>query len=141
MKGGEKVKRIMLATVFCLLFGVVSAPMVSAQETTIMPRYDNVSNTYTNLSISDYEATAFVQYNGFTGSVDTANITTKLQKKFFFFFWTEETTWYDTSTEDSATFTHNYGVSSGTYRIEVTYEIIGTDGTTDTITKYSEASC
>jgi len=134
------VKRITLAIVFCLLFGIIAAPVVYA-ETTIVPRNNNVRETYVNLVINNGTANIVARYNGFDGCIKQATITTKLQKQFWFFFWTEETTWYDTSTEDSATFTHNYGVSSGTYRIEVTYEIIGTDGTTDTITKYSEASC
>ena len=133
-------KRITLAIVFCLLFSIIAAPVVYA-ETTVIPRLDNISYAQCKMTLSNNTATIKVGYVGFDGCIKQATITTKLQKQFLFFFWTEEKTWYDTSTEDSATFTHNYGVSSGTYRIEVTYEIIGNDGTTDSFTEYREASC
>ena len=130
----------LLGVVLCvsLMLSFMSIPVKAAE---VEPRFDVVSTTRASFTINDYVAKVAVSYESSLNKVQEATITTKLEKQFLWIFWTYETEWTDVSTEDDASFTHTYGVSSGTYRITVTFEITGTDGTTDTITEQREASC
>ena len=129
-----------LGVVICvsLMLSFMSIPVKAAE---VEPRYNVTSNIGVNFDIKNNLATAQVSYVGRINQVKEAKVTTKLEKQFLWVFWTYETEWTDVSTKEDDLFTHTYGVSSGTYRITVTFEITGTDGTTDTFTDQREASC
>ena len=129
-----------LGFVLCvsLMLSFMSIPVKAAE---VEPRYDVVSNTRASFTINDYVAKVVVSYESSLNKVQEAKVTTKLEKQVFWFFWEREYEWIDVSINYVDSFTHTYGVSSGTYRITVTFEITGTDGTSDTITEQSEASC
>ena len=129
-----------LGVVLCvsLMLSFMSIPVKAAE---VEPRYNVTGNIDVDFDIKNNLATAQVGYEGLINQVKEAIVTTKLEKQVFWFFWEREYEWIDASIEDVDSFTHTYGVSSGTYRITVTFEITGTDGTTDTITEQREASC
>ena len=129
-----------LGVVLCvsLMLSFMSIPVKAAE---VEPRYNVTGNIDVDFDIKNNLATAQVGYEGLINQVKEAIVTTKLEKQVFWFFWEREYEWIDVSIEYIDSFTHTYGVSSGTYRITVTFEITGTDGTTDTITEQREASC
>ena len=129
-----------LGVVLCvsLMLSFMSIPVKAAE---VEPRLNNVDRCNVSLNIKEGVASCYAAYEGRQNQVKEAIVTTKLEKQVFWFFWEREYEWIDASIEDVDSFTHTYGVSSGTYRITVTFEITGTDGTTDTITEQREASC
>ena len=105
-------------------------------------RSNNVSDTYTNFTITNGVANVYVNYSGFEGITTNARITIKIQKRFLFFFWqdVDGAEWVDISNEVYYSNSHSISVKSGTYRAQIEYVIYGTGGVADTITETIEAS-
>lgn len=116
------------------------AGVVSASDDVISPRANNVSGTNSHFDIVDGEAIVTLSYQGYNGVTTGARITTTLQKRNLLVFWKDVTEWVDTSSSSYGTFKHTYGVSSGTYRVKITYEISGSGGATDVIEEEIKAS-
>ncbi len=129
-----------LGVVLCVSL-MLSFMSISVKAAEVEPRLNNVNSVDCTLIIKEGVALCSVSYEARQNQVKEAIVTTMLEKQVFWFFWEMEYRWIDASIEDYDSFTHTYGVSSGTYRITVTFEITGTDGTTDTITEQREASC
>ena len=134
-------RRIWAIILCAVLVFSIPTTVASASESTVMPRYNGFLDGSCTFTINQNVCSVFLEYTCNKGYVQEAIVTTKLEKQVFWFFWEREYEWIDASIEDVDSFTHTYGVSSGTYRITVTFEITGTDGTTDTITEQREASC
>lgn len=139
MKGGENMKKtisfILVAVVLFSLFTMV----VSASNEEIMICNNNVAMTDSNFIIVDNVAYVDVSYIGYSNVTTNAKITITLQKRTLLLFWSNETEWIDTSDRVSNTFNHTYPVSSGTYRVKITFEISGTGGATDIIEREIKA--
>ena len=120
---------ILVAVVLFSLFTMV----VSASNEGISVCNNNVAMTDSNFIIVDNVAYVDVSYIGYSNVTTNAKITITLQKRTLLLFWSNETEWIDTSDRVSNTFTHTYPVSSGTYRVKITFEISGTGGATDVI--------
>ena len=116
------------------------AGVVSASDDVISPRANNVANVYSDFVISNGEAIVTLSYDGYSGVTTGARITTTLQKRNLLVFWKDVTEWVDTSSDASDYFEHSYAVSSGTYRVKITYEISGSGGATDVIEEEIKAS-
>ena len=135
-----KTKRIITFMLCLVLLLTCFANAVSASADSITPRYNNAVNTNSNFVISNDTASVMVSYDGYSGITTGARITTVLQKRNLLVFWKDVTEWVDTSSKVSDSFEHTYSVGSGTYRVQITYEISGTGGATDVIEETIKAS-
>lgn len=126
----KRLSLFLLATV--ALFGIF-ATVVSASNEGIMLCNNNVLQTDANFFISNDTAYITVSYIGYNNITTHAKITTTLQKRTLLLFWNDQVEWVDTSVATDDIFEHTYPVSSGTYRVKITYEISGTGGATDII--------
>ena len=125
-------KSIRFILVAVVLFSVF-ATVVSASNEGIMLCNNNVLQTDANFFISNDTAYITVSYIGYNNITTHAKITTTLQKRTLLLFWNDQVEWVDTSVATDDIFEHTYPVSSGTYRVKITYEISGTGGATDII--------
>lgn len=125
-------KSISFILVAVVLFSVF-ATVVSASNEGIMLCNNNVLQTDANFFISNDTAYITVSYIGYNNITTHAKITTTLQKRTLLLFWNDQVEWVDTSVATDDIFEHTYPVSSGTYRVKITYEISGTGGATDII--------
>ncbi|MBO5206604.1 MAG: hypothetical protein J6C09_03360 [Clostridia bacterium] len=135
-------------TILCLVVCICSMLTVShaaSDEYSLSPRYNNTVYETTAFVIDDSgKATVSVSYVGYSGITSGATIKIKLQKKFLLFFWqdvdigTDNNTWVHEVTGDSYSASHTLNLSKGTYRVQVDYEIRGTGGGSDIITKEIE---
>lgn len=132
-------KKILSFIICCVTIMGAMHTTVSAQEYGITPYYNNTSRTTTNFTIDDSgKATVYVSYTGYQGITSGATITTRIQKRFLFLFWNDIQEWTDEATGDSYATSHSVSVSSGTYRVQVEYEIRGTAGEADNINEELE---
>lgn len=125
----KSISFILVAVILMSVFTTV----VSASNEGISVCNNNVAMTDSNFIIVDNVAYVDVSYIGYSNVTTNAKITITLQKRTLLLFWSNETEWIDTSDRVSNTFTHTYPVSSGTYRVKITFEISGTGGATDVI--------
>jgi len=123
-----------------LVFGCFSTVAFAATDDGVMPRLNNVGLVSSNFNIVDGQANIVASYMGYPGITTGAKITIKLQQRSFFFWWNDVTEWVDVSDQEEAVFDHTYPVSSGTYRVIITYEISGTAGATDVLEDVIEDS-
>ena len=105
-----------------------------------MPCYNNAIDTKSKFEIVNDVATVDTSYYGISGITTGAKVTVVLQKRSLLVFWNDVTTWVDNSTKMNDSFAHSYAVSSGTYRVQITYEISGSGGATDVIEETIKAS-
>ena len=130
-----------IATVFFLIISPVNASASDFCEVNVSPKYTYMLDNSGYFSINNYVATIELSYTGYPDMIKEVHITTKLKKQVFLFFWSDVTTWENTSYNNSDTITYTYGVSSGTYRIEVTYDVTGIDGNVESVSESYDASC
>lgn len=135
-----KTKRIITFMLCLVLLLTCFANAVSASADSITPRYSNTAIVDSDFVISNDTAIVMVSYNGYSGITTGARITTVLQKRNLLVFWKDVTEWVDTSSKVSDSFEHTYSVGSGTYRVQITYEISGTGGATDVVEEEFKAS-
>ena len=133
MKGGENMKKSISFILVAVVLFSVFATVVSASNEGIMPCFNNAANVRNAFIISDNIAIVSLSYVGYSGITSGAKITTTLQKRTLLLFWSDVIEWVDTSSAVSYSFEHTHPVSSGTYRVKITYEISGTGGATDII--------
>lgn len=111
-------------------------------ENKISTYANNTLRTNTQFSIDDNGlATVVVSYVGYEGITSGGIVNIKIQKRFLFAFWqdVEGGSWTDYSSGVSYTNSHSISVKSGTYRVQVEYQISGFGGDTDVITEEIEA--
>ena len=134
---GRILKR--LAVMFACMSMLCASVTTAFASYGIMPCYDNVLYAEAYASVAnDGELAIDVSYGG-TTSVTKAVITTCIEKKTLFFFWSDEAEWSDTIYSSSYSGTDSYQLpEEGTYRVTVTFEVYGSDGSVDTITCDSE---
>ena len=127
------------AFVLCVVLFVTTTVTVYASG--VQPFSNNVGSTITTFTISSSGlATVKNTYNGITGVTRSAEIETKVQKKFGLIWITVDNgSWTDTSTATTFSKSHSVQLSkAGTYRAHVEYKISGTGGSVDKITKNVE---
>ena len=125
-------KRIISLIVCLVIIASVGCITVSAASEGVMPRFNNVGSTEADFYIeSNGNANVIVGYTGYNGITTGAKITILLEKKSFIFFWKDVEEWVITSEEYYGNFMRSCAVSSGDYRVTVTFEISGTGGATD----------
>lgn len=138
-------KKIIALLLCCIaLFGVV--PFESFADSGITPYYNNVGYTNSSFVIDENgNANVAISYIGYEGVTTGATITTTLEKKHLLFFWKDVIVgngtngWVDVPSGFTFSTTHSVNVSSGTYRVKIKFEIMGSGGETDVITKQHEA--
>ena len=128
-------------TAICLCIVTLFSATITAYASGIHPYSNNVDTTNTTFSISSSGlATVKNTYSGITGTTKSAEIVTKVQKKFGLIWVTVNGgSWTDNSKSISFTKSHSVQLSSkGTYRAHVVFTISGTGGSDDKITKNVE---
>ena len=126
-----------LAVVF-LLVGLCSHIVLAGN---ISLFNNNTSSTYTAFSISNNgSAIVSVEYMGYPNITTNATITIKIEKRNLLVFWKDIEEWVITSDEYFDSFYRTCAVSSGKYRVTVTFEISGTGGSTDVFESQIEDS-
>lgn len=125
-------KKFISILIFCAIICSLGCTTVSAANDGIMPRFNNVAGTEVDFLIdSNGNANVIVGYSGYEGITTGAKITILLEKKTFIFFWKDVEEWVITSNECYGNFVRSCSVSSGDYRVTVTFEISGSGGATD----------
>ncbi len=129
---------VVLTLVMCFSCLTVFA---SAEETAISPRLSHMAGGSFSFSAGDYGGEAYVSYDGYSDSFVSAKVTFELQKRFLLVFWNDKDEWTATSTELRGYFYHMFELESkGTYRVNMTLEVTGKDGTVDVITDTIEST-
>ena len=133
-------KRILTLTMLALMLFALAVPAF-AEENAVMPRYNNLTFTNEKFVISD-DGLAMINYicEGYQGVTTRIVVTVKLQKQFWWWWndvngasWTYETTNYCCDKTDT------YQLSNtGTYKAIITYNVYGTGGEADVITRELE---
>ncbi len=134
---GRMLKR--LAVIFACMAMLCASVTTAFASYGVMPCYDNVLYAYATAEVSsDGELAIEAMYEG-TSDVTKAVITTCIEKKTLLFFWSDEAEWSDTIYSSSYSGSDSYQLpEEGTYRVTVTFEVYGSDGSIDTITSESE---
>ena len=135
---------LITALVCILCFNAISvsaSESLASKSSNITPRWTNLSDvsfTFLATSSGGYVDAA---YESYSNTFSQARISVKLQKRFLLLFWTDVDEWSSSSNQDSGILSHVFTLDgAGTYRATFTFEVIGTDGTVDTVTKEIESS-
>lgn len=129
---------VVMTLVMCFSFLTVFA---SAEDTGISPRLSHMAGGSFAFSAGDYGGEAYVSYEGYPDSFVSAKVTFQLQKRFLLLFWKDIDEWSATSTELRDYFFHVFELDgTGKYRVNMTLEVTGTDGTVDVITDTIEST-
>ena len=133
-------RAISLFVCFVIIFSI-GCITVSATNEGISPRFNNVATTEAVFNIdSNGNANISVGYTGYKGITTGARITILLEKRNLLVFWKDIEEWVITSDEYFDSFYRTCAVSSGKYRVTVTFEISGTGGSTDVFESQIEDS-
>ena len=125
-------KRFLCFIIALLMLSSFVCTIVSAEESTPTPRFNNILNADATFVISNGIATIEFYYSGYQGQTTYANVTILLEKRRLLVFWKDVEEWHITSTNAVDSFIRSCNVEGGTYRATVTYEIGGTLGAADT---------
>ena len=120
----------------------INTTVFAAENDGVSTCANNSSRTNTVFSIDDNGlATVIVSYVGYEGITSCGIISIKIQKRFLLAFWQDVDggAWTDYSSDVSYINSHSISVKSGTYRVQVEYQIYGTGGDTDIITEENQA--
>lgn len=136
-----KKHKISIATILMICFSIFAAQTISAKAAGITPYYNTTQMASSTMNISDDGVmTITYRYITKTTNISSATITTYIEKRTLGIFWTRvdigvpDNQWVDTSTSSSYVNSRTFQLSSsGTYRACITYEIIGSNGSADTI--------
>lgn len=147
-KGGKIMKKI-VSFLICgiLLMGIFTVSPFAAikDDGVVMPMYNNTTNVTNRFVIEEGIAKVTVAYIGKFNTLTRAVITTKLQVQ-------TSSGWVDVNNgepnnqwvEDCTTITfsktYNLEVPSGSYRALISYQMYGTGGAADVISKTLEYS-
>ena len=127
---------MIMTLVMCLSCFTVFA---SAAETGVSPRLSHMAGGTFVFSATENGGEAYVSYDGYPDSFVSAKVTFQLQKRFLLVFWNDVAEWSATSTELCGYFYHEFELDgTGTYRLNMTLEVTGNDGTVDVITDSME---
>ena len=132
---------IALVLVACLFISGVVAVSADGGTTQIMPRWNVADdNEFTFTVSSTDKANVRVTYSANSTNFQKANLTVKIQKRFLLVFWSTvdigytNNEWTASSTNLSGNFYNTFTVNgTGTYRAQITLEIIGKNGQKDVI--------
>ena len=145
MKKFFKTLLTILVSTAILVSGVVA---VSAENGTngITPRWNVSDQKSMSFNISDAgKATVNVSYSADSSNFQKANLTVKNEKRFLLVFWStvdigySNNEWTASSTNPDGYFRNTFTVNGkGTYRAQITLEIIGKNGQKDVIEETHE---
>ena len=139
MKKFFKTLLTILVSTAILVSGIV---VVSANGGTneIMPRWNVVDQKNIIFKVANNNAIVNVTYDANSTNFQKANLTVKIQKRFLLVFWSTvdigytNNEWTASSTNLSGNFYNTFTVNgTGTYRAQITLEIIGKNGQKDVI--------
>ena len=139
MKKFFKTLLTILVSTAILVSGIVA---VSANGGTneIMPRWNVVDQKNIIFRVANNNAIVNVTYDANSTNFQKANLTVKIQKRFLLVFWSTvdigytNNEWTASSTNLSGNFYNTFTVNgTGTYRAQITLEIIGKNGQKDVI--------
>ena len=128
-----------IALMLCLV--ILCMTTITVYANSIQPCSNNVNSAEVSFNITTSgKATVTCRYYGKSGVTQSAEIETKVQKKFGLIWITVDNgSWTDTSTATNFSKSHSVQLSkAGTYRAHVEFKISGTGGSDDKITKNVE---
>lgn len=129
---------VVMTLVMCFSFLTVFA---SAEESGISPRLSHMSGGSFAFSAGDFGGEVCVSYEGYSTSFVSAKVTLELQKRYLLLFWRDIDEWSATSTVLYGEFFHVFELDgTGKYRVNMTLEVTGKDGTVDVITDTIEST-
>ena len=136
LKGGEKMKRISLILIVCLLVSFTSGILASAKEYSIDPRYNNSNAVNHTFEITNNTAIATVSVTGYKNITSRISVNVKLEKRALLgLIWNNVEEWNVFSFNPSETFEFRKSVGSGTYRCSFEITVEGSNGSADVITE------
>ena len=134
-KGGEKMKKISLVLILCLLLSFGTGIISSAEEYSINPRYNNLSNVSCYFNIENNGAYIGVNVKGYQNVTSRISVNVKLEKRALFgLIWNDVEEWNQSVNAASQYFEFTKSVNSGTYRCSFEITVEGSGGSTDVIT-------
>lgn len=141
MKCSKIISAVLAAIMTIGMATVASANELSSALDTeiVMPAYEIANNPVSQLSISGTTATCTSKTNGTSVKSITAEQT--LEKYWGLWIWNEVdgANWSKTVKANNLYMTNNKsGLDSGTYRLKTVFTLTANDGTTETITVYSQ---
>lgn len=120
----------------------VFAAVPVGNDDLVTPCYEMASRVTGTLSVNGTTATCYSLAYGKSG-VTKIKVEQTLEKQGLFWIWDEVdgASWTKTVSSSTATVTNKKtGLDSGTYRLKTVFKLTASDGTTETITVYSEES-
>lgn len=117
-----------------------SKPIISINETEIMPLYNYASSCTARLDISNSTAKCITAVNGYAGTTTKIEITMTLQHKTLFW-WSKVEKWSTTINNYTGTLGKSIAVKSDTYRVKAEITVYS-GSNSEKITAYSaEKTC
>ena len=137
----KSIKTLVAVVMILVLCFSTLTVFASAEENGISPRLSHMAGGTFSFSAGDYGGEAYLSYDGYSASFVSARVTFQLQKRFLLVLWNDKDEWTATSTELRGFFAHTFELESkGTYRVNMTLEVTGKDGTVDVITDTIEST-
>ena len=138
----KKHTKIFVATILTLVMCFSGLTAFASEENGgISPRLSHMSGGSCSFIAGDGEGHASVSYEGYSDSFMMAKVTFKLQKRFLLVFWNDVDEWSATNVELCGFFYHIFELDGkGTYRVKMTLEVAGNDGTIDVIEDTREST-
>lgn len=128
-------KKVSIILIMCLLMSFGMSVIASANEYTVEPRYNNANAISYNFCISDDNAIATVDVNGFDSVTTRITVNVKLQKRVLLgLWWNDVEEWNATTTNNRHIFEFVEPVGNGTYRCSFEITVEGNGGSADVIT-------
>ena len=126
---------LLLSLIICMTSMPISANGAQTNEDSgIMPCFSHMNDARFSFSATSNGGYALVTYSGYDSFV-RADVTIKVEKRFLLAFWNDVDEWTVSSTNPNAILEHTFTLNgSGTYRATFTLNVVGNNGTVDTIT-------
>ena len=128
-------KKISFVLVLCIFLSFGMNIVASAEENSILPRYNNTIRCDKTFYIENNTAYAVVDCLGITGVTTRTTIKIFIEKRVLLgLWWNEVDSWEVSTTDINRIFVFTTAAKSGTYRcnFEITFE--GNGGSADVIT-------
>ena len=118
---------VMMTLVIC--FSYLLLPLSATDA-----RLSHLSAASFGFYVGEDGGEASVTYEAYRSSFVKAAVTFKLQKKYLLFFWEDLSEWSAISTDVIGSFVYEFPVNSkGTYKMNMSFAVMGNDGSVDVI--------
>lgn len=137
----KKIFAVLMVAVIIVVFSVPCYANSENHDREVSPMYKLAISLWSNISISGTTAICESYANGFSTKVSNIKVVQTLQKHWLLGVYSDVpgASWTRSVNSRSILISGaQTGLSSGTYRVKAVFTFTATDGTTETITIYSE---